>query len=256
MKLEPQRPQILILGGTTEARLLAAELCYQFSNKFDIVTSFAGITQNPRIDAGASRSGGFGGVDGLVHYIKKENVAFLVDASHPFARKMPYNAFEACKLASCPSIRLIREEWSMDERDIWHRFENLVDAAFALPKLATHAFLSVGSKDLSIFRNVVGCSLSARMIENPRTQDVPKNCNLIFARPPYKIEEEEALFSHHKIDILVTKNSGGTATMAKIVACRNLKIPVVIIDRPVQPPIKTTNSIDETVKQIAKNLIL
>ncbi len=249
-----KRPEVLILGGTTEARLLATKLVDEFGDKFDIVTSFAGVTKNPRSDSGKTRHGGFGGVNGLVTYINNHHVKYLVDATHPFARTMPFNGFMAAEETGCSYIRLVRPPWDGDPNDDWYVFPSMEQAMPYLETQNKTTFLAVGSKDLNGFKDLKVDKIFARMIEKPKVEDIPKNCEILIARPPFDLHAEEALFSRLKIDILVMKNSGGNANREKINACQKLNISIVMITRPSQPKTALIQTVDAAYQQIKENL--
>ncbi|MTI10905.1 cobalt-precorrin-6A reductase [Curvivirga aplysinae] len=250
------KSQILILGGTTEARLLPPAIPDAIASKYDIVTSFSGITKSPKIEAGQIRIGGFGGVEGLCNYITAHNVALIIDATHPFAKAMPKHAYEAAKITQCKLVRYLRPEWSEKTGDQWIYADNLDHAAMLLTQLGTHAFLALGSRDLASFREVTGLKLTARMIEKAPEENLPKDCNIIYARPPFHLNDEEALFSSQKIDILVTKNSGAQATKAKLEACRNLGIQVLMINRPTVQPGPVIASLDRMIIRLKEEFTL
>ncbi|WP_420548684.1 cobalt-precorrin-6A reductase [Curvivirga sp.] len=248
------KPQILILGGTTEARLLPPEIPDVLTSKYDIVTSFSGITKSPKIETGQIRIGGFGGIKGLSNYITANNVSAIIDATHPFAKAMPKHAYEASKINQCKLVRYLRPEWFEETDDLWIYADSLDQAATLIPQLGKHAFLALGSRDLAAFKDVSGLKLTARMIEKAAKENLPKDCQIIYARPPFHLNEEETLFSELKIDILVTKNSGAQATKAKIEACRNLGIKVLMINRPAPQPVPIITSQDQMIHWLKEEL--
>ena len=74
--------RILILGGTGEARELAAALVAAGT---DVISSLAGRVREPRLPDGPVRVGGFGGADGLAAFLREEGITQVIDATHPFA---------------------------------------------------------------------------------------------------------------------------------------------------------------------------
>ena len=223
--------RVLVLGGTSDANVLAKEL---LKSGFDVVTSFAGVTENPVLPAGEIRVGGFGGEDGLHDYLKAEEFAALADATHPFAAQISRHGFNAAARAGIPYLRLERAAWTPLPADNWISVQNTEAAVAALPN-AARALLTIGRKEIAAFLARGDLSGVARMIEKP-TFELPPNWTLLLARPPFSVEEEGELLALHKITHLVTKNAGGKLTVAKLIAARSLRIPVVMIARPLKPP--------------------
>jgi precorrin-6A/cobalt-precorrin-6A reductase len=222
--------KILILGGTEEARALA-EALVQMGH--EVTTSLAGRTSEPMIPKGELRIGGFGGPEGLANYIHREGVQRLVDASHPYAVQMAHNAVEAARAANVPLVRLLRPAWSEPQYAFWHRVGNSEDAAAGLPPGA-QVMLTVGHKDLGIFLAREDCSFVVRTIE-PMGYDLPPHAQTLVSRPPYFVGAETELLKAHGITHLITKNSGGVQTEAKLRAAQQLRIAVVMIARPELP---------------------
>lgn len=228
--------RVLILGGTGEAVAFARAASAEFGPSVDLVTSLAGRTKAPTRPQGAVRVGGFDGVSGLADYLSTEEIDIVIDATHPFAAKMTANAVAACDLTHKPRLRLDRPAWTAVPGDDWHAVSTVAEAAVHLPEIGSRAFLTLGSSDLAAFKTVPGMPLWARMIEAPEPGDVPPQCTVIRARGPFAENDEVTLLRAHRIDVLVTKNSGGDAAAAKLSACRSLGIPVVMVARPPDPP--------------------
>ena len=247
----PDRPAILILGGTAEARRLAATLA---ARPVRVITSLAGRTSAPKDLPGEIRIGGFGGVTGLSRYLAVEDITCLVDATHPFAETISRNATLACAEWQVPKLRFERAAWKPVRGDQWHHAPDLESAARILPTLGQHALLTVGSHDLAFFRLVTGAALTARMIETPPPETCPDNCRILLERGPFDPPHEKALLSGLEIDLLVTKNSGGDMTSAKLQAARELGIPVLMVDRPAPQPGPLTRSVAEATDWIDKLL--
>ena len=224
--------RILILGGTSEARALANQL---HEAGFDVITSLAGRTDNPLLPDGSTRIGGFGGVAGLATYLRDERIELLIDATHPFAARISENATKAAHEAAVEIIRLERPPWQAEEGDNWHHVQTLEDAVVTLPESAT-ALVTIGRQQLGAFLAREDIRVIARAIESPKTS-LPDNWTLILERPPFALEDELALFEKYQIDILVTKNAGGSDTAAKLIAARQLKKPVIIINRLPKPKV-------------------
>ena len=219
---------ILILGGTAEARKLASRLAGR--GDLRVITSLAGRTHAPATPAGEVRIGGFGGVAGLVAYLKSEGIAAVIDATHPFATTMSGNAVESCRQVSIPHVRLERPAWKPEIGDNWTNVEDEAAACAATPAGAT-AFLALGSQYLAAFVAREDLSYVVRMIDPPSARP-PGNWVVITGKPSASADEEAALFSAHGISHLVCRNSGGTAGYAKIAAARDLGLPVVMIEQP------------------------
>lgn len=222
--------RILVLGGTSDANVLAKEL---LKAGFDVVTSFAGVTENPVLPEGEIRMGGFGGEDGLYDYLKAEGYAALADATHPFAAQISRHGFNAAERAGIPYLRLERAAWTPLPVDNWISVQNTEAAVAVLPN-ASRIMLTIGRKEIAAFLTRDDLSGMARMIEKPAF-DLPPNWTLVLARPPFSVEAERELMAFQKITHLVTKNAGGKLTVAKLVAARAQRIPVVMIERPQKP---------------------
>lgn len=225
--------RILILGGTTEARDLADRLADD--DRHSVVTALAGRTAEPMPRRGAVHRGSFGGEDGLADYLAAEAVDMLVDATHPFAARISVAARRAAATAGRPYLRLERPGWTAGEGDRWTHVANLPEAASALPAGA-FALVTVGRQELCPFLTRTDVAIVARTIETP-DHPLPERIRLVKDRPPYDLAHERAMLARYRIDVLVTKNSGGTATAAKLEAARERGIEVVMVDRPGgQPP--------------------
>ena len=223
--------KILILGGTEEARALAEALV---TMGHDVTTSLAGRTSDPLIPKGALRVGGFGGPEGLAAYMMREGVERLVDASHPYAVQMAHNAVAAAAAAKVPLVRLLRPAWNEPQYAFWHHVGSSEDAAAGLPAGA-RVMLTVGHKDLGIFLEREDCTFVVRTIE-PMGYDLPPHAETLVSRPPYFVGAETELLQREAITHLITKNSGGVQTEAKLRAAQQLRIAVVMIARPELPP--------------------
>ena len=233
---------MLILAGTTEATELAAVL---HMSGIDVISSLAGVTADPVPRPGRLRRGGFGGVDGLRRYLDAENIAAVVDATHPFAAQMPFHAAVACEQARVSLCRLLRDPWHRRDTDRWLEVDDLAAGAAALAALgARRVLLATGRQSIGPF---VGCSdqwFLTRSIESPSV-DVA-NMTSIRDRGPFTVAGERALMIEHRIDTLVTKNSGGVATEAKLAAARELGVTVVMVRRPAQPAgVHTVSTVHE-----------
>lgn len=239
--------RLLILGGTAESVALAQALHDQHPD-WDIVTSLAGVTRNPVTGPGRLREGGFGGAAGLADYLRAESINALIDATHPFAATMAHHAEQAAGELGIARIKLVRPMWERTTEDRWIEIESPADAARTLQELgARSVFMTLGRRDLEAFASLTETRFITRMIEPPdQTLPLPR-AELILARGPFTIDNEEALMRDHRVDALVTKASGGGATQAKIIAARNLSVPVVMVTRPDMPGGPAAESVEDVV---------
>lgn len=223
--------RVLLLGGTAEARRLAGLLV---AAGHAVTSSLAGRTREPLRPAGAVRVGGFGGVDGLVTYLRDERIEALVDATHPFAATMTANAAAACAATHVPRLVLRRPGWAAAPGDAWHRVASLGDAAALLARRRhRRVFLTTGRQGIAAFAGLDACWFLARSVEPPGAT-VPSRLEVLLDRGPFTLDGERRLMREHRIDVLVTKDSGGAD--AKLVAARELAVAVVMVDRPALPP--------------------
>ena len=175
--------------------------------------------------------GGFGGAEGLARYLGANRVDALLDATHPFATGISANAAAASSAAGVPRLAILRPPWREAAGDRWVRVPDITAAAQALGAAPCRVFLTVGRKDLAPFRGTPHAYV-VRSVDPPPADDMPAGAVAIAARGPFAVEDEERLLQRHRIEALVTKNSGGAATEAKLAAARRLGIPVVMVDRP------------------------
>ncbi len=238
---------ILILGGTSEASALALAL----SGKFHATLSLAGRTQTPRQPV-PFRTGGFGGIEGLMAYLTVQNITAVVDATHPFASQMSHHAALACTAAQVPLIQLSRPAWEQQAGDLWHAVDTVAEAVSALPEAPKRIFLTHGRLNLAEFVRAPQHFYLIRTIDPPSgLSDLTGariSHRLILARGPFAKAEEAALLASEHIDILITKNSGGEATYGKIVAARAAHIPVILLRRPKAEACRQAGSVDEVLR--------
>ena len=244
-----KRPKILILGGTGEARALANAL--DAAGACEVVTSMAGRTAEPERPAGAMRRGGFGGAEGLAGYLQSEAVSAVVDATHPYAALISRNAALACSEAGVPRLMLLRPPWQPESGGRWTRVASPEDAAALLTSHGRRVFLAIGRQELSAFANRAGVWFLVRSIEPAGALDGLPNVLLLNARGPFALDDETALLRDHAIDCLVARNSGGTATYAKIAAARALGLPVIMLARPKPPAGETVGDVEAAVRWVA-----
>ncbi|MDY6902372.1 MAG: cobalt-precorrin-6A reductase [Cyanobacteriota bacterium] len=241
---------LLILGGTWEARKLAEKVA-NFSN-IKVKISLAGCI-NQAVISEETRVGGFGGVAGLIKYLKAENIDLLIDATHPFAAQISHHAAIATEKLKLPRLMLVRSEWEPVLGDKWIEVENIKAAVDILPSFAERVFLTIGRQEISAFTPLEEIWFLMRMIEQPSSDIVLPKGLLLLERGPFNKGVEKQLLQKHNIDTIVSKNSGGDATYAKIVAARELGIKVVMVKRPVLPEgeiVKDVESVLEWIKKV------
>lgn len=230
---------ILILGGTGEARQLAARL---IAIGHHVTTSLAGRTNAPILPEGQLRAGGFGGADGLADWLRANEVDHLVDATHPYAARISANAVAASATTSTPLLRLMRPQWRPLAGEQWVDVPDCAAAATALPNGA-RVLLTTGHAGLEDFIARRDCSFLARMIEAPEIA-LPAHIELRLARPPYSLAGELELLRHHHSTHLISKNSGGKQAGAKLEATRQLGVKVIMIARPAYAPAPEVASVE------------
>jgi precorrin-6A/cobalt-precorrin-6A reductase len=241
--------RILILAGTSEAVALA-EAC-AVRPGLETISSLAGCTRAPRALPGASRVGGFGGAGGLERFLRRERIDRLIDASHPFAAQIGRHAATACRAADVPRLRLLRPPWLAVEGDRWHAVESLAAAARLVPGLGERAFLTVGRTELDAFAGIPRVWFLVRTIEPPARLPLAQ-ARCLQARGPFTLADELALLREHRIDVLVTKASGGEATYPKLAAARQLGLPVIMVWRPAPPAGPLVGSVAEALAWLAQ----
>jgi len=246
--------RLLILGGTGEAANLATQAVDTFGTALDVISSLAGRVKNPRPLPGQVRVGGFGGKDGLARYIKTEQIDLLIDATHPFATVISANAHKACDQTGTPRMVLVRPHWPALPQDSGLIVQNLAAAARALPKLGKRAFLSFGQGGLEAFSHLSDTTFVVRVIDDPEKPMPLAQATVITGRPPFTVEGEKALYKKHGIDVLISKNSGGTALPGKITAALELEIPIVLIARPPTTPGEHASNIQNVLGWISNKI--
>ena len=232
--------RILILGGTAEAAELA-RACTALPG-LEVISSLSGRTRVPGLPPGEVRIGGFGVAAGLARFLAERPIDRVIDATHPFAARIGANAEQACREAGVPRLRLLRPPWTREPGDRWMEAADLAEAARRLPRLGCRVFLTVGHQDLGAFAGLDLWFL-VRTIEPPAVLPL-RHAQWLGGRGPFALEHELALLRAHAIDVLVTKASGGAATYAKLVAARQLGLPVVMVRRPPPPPGPVVHSIE------------
>jgi precorrin-6A/cobalt-precorrin-6A reductase len=224
------RDKVLILGGTGEALDLAKRLAAM--PEISVVTSLAGRTRDPTLPPGAVRVGGFGGVEGLVAYLGENGISLLINATHPFAAAISENALAAHRQSGVPLLRLLRPAWCKQADDTWIMAPSIQGAAAICRWLGKRVLLAVGRQEMAAFADLPRAHFFVRMVDPPEAPLPLVSAEVIVAKGPFALADERRLLLGRQIDLVITKNSGGDATFAKIAAARELSVPVVMIERP------------------------
>ncbi|MGW1225303.1 cobalt-precorrin-6A reductase [Streptomyces sp. NPDC001478] len=233
---------VLILGGTTEARRLAELLAAARPAATTVTSSLAGRVAGPRLPPGEVRIGGFGGADGLAAWLRDHRVDLLIDATHPFAGTISRNAALAATAAHVPLLMLRRPGWVPVAGDDWHPVGSLAEAAAALPALGRRVFLTTGRTGLAAFAGLDALWFLVRSVDAPEPP-YPARTQTLLDRGPFTLDGERELIRRHRVDVVVTKDSGGAATAPKLEAAREAGIPVVVVRRPPAPEgVETTGT--------------
>ncbi|WP_374639472.1 cobalt-precorrin-6A reductase [Rhodococcus sp. ARC_M5] len=223
-----QTVRVLILGGTTESRVLAATL--DTVQGIETITSLAGRVAEPILPVGQTRIGGFGGPDALAVWLRDNSIDVVVDATHPFASTIGAHAEQATRASSVALLVLTRPPWTPGEGDRWTSVASLPDAASAIPP-GSRVFLTTGRQGVHHFASVAHSWFLVRAIDAP-TGPEPPHMTLHLSRGPFDVDHESIMLADNRIDLLITKNSGGDMTRAKLDAARVASIPVIVVDRP------------------------
>lgn len=224
---------VLVLGGTAEGRRLAGELA-ALPRVTRVTSSLAGRVADGVALPGEVRVGGFGGADGLAAWLREHRVDAVVDATHPFAERISGNAARAARAAGVPLLAVRRPGWEAGPGDRWVDVGSVAEAAAVVPSLGRRVFLSVGRQQLAPFAGVDPCWFLVRAVTAP-SPPLPRHREVLLARGPFTVADERALLTRWGVDVVVTKDSGGTATVAKLTAARELGVPVLVVRRPAAP---------------------
>ncbi len=240
----------LILGGTTEASQLAAALV---GAGLPAILSYAGRTEAPRAQPVPIRIGGFGGAEGLAAYLRREGIARVVDATHPFAAQISGNAIIACAETGTPLMALERPAWTPGPEDRWTTVPDVETAAARLSGPPQRVFLAIGRQHLGAFTGQPQHHYLLRLVDLPQALPLP-DCTLEIARGPFDADGDRALLERHRITLIVAKNAGGTGAEAKLTAARALRLPVILIDRPRVPPRPVTAHVEGVLRWVHADL--
>ena len=240
--------RLLVLGGTGEARDLAQQIGATFGARIDLVYSLAGRTTAPLLPSAKTRHGGFGGQAGLAEYLRANDCHAVIDATHPFARRISENASRACATVGLPLLPLGRAPWRQEAADNWLDVDDLDAATAALHRGPwSRAFITTGRTGIEAFGGLSGVFLLVRLFSAP-AQSLPLiRQEVVVNRGPFTVAAETALMRDRDIDVLVTKASGGGATRAKLLAARALCLPVVMLRRPIAVDLSTHGATDALV---------
>lgn len=244
-----EKHRILVLGGTTEARGLCERLAGD--HRLDITLSLAGRTIEPRRQAVPVRMGGFGGAEGLAQYLVDEKIRLLVDATHPFAVRISGNAIEACRISGIPLFCLRRSGWVCEPGDNWTRVSSIAGAVEALGNTPRRVFLAIGRQEAHHFSARPEHAYIVRSVDPVVPPlDVP-DARYILDCGPFDTGKEMDLLREERIDVIIAKNSGGSATYGKIAAARALGIAVIMIERAATGEVETVGTVDAACARIA-----
>ncbi|MER8694153.1 cobalt-precorrin-6A reductase [Mesorhizobium opportunistum] len=232
--------RILILGGTTEARQLAGKLAARAS----VTLSLAGRTESPVAQGVPVRSGGFGGADGLAAYLRETRTDLLIDATHPYAARISANAAQAARMAGVPILALRRPGWEPVEGDRWTDVDTVDDAVQALGAAPRRVFLALGRQEVGAFDAAPQHHYLIRSVDPVEPKLAVPDATYLLARGPFREDDERALLETHRIEFVVSKNSGGGATYGKIAAARVLRVNVVMVQRPDLPDVPSAETVE------------
>jgi precorrin-6A/cobalt-precorrin-6A reductase len=240
--------RILILGGTTQARLLAERLARR--TDLAVTLSLAGRTAAPAPQPVPVRLGGFGGATGLAAWLEAQAIDLLIDATHPYAAQISANAAEAAALAKLPLLVLARPAWKAIAGDCWIEVADMAAAVKALGETPRRAFLTIGRNELAPFAAAPQHFYLVRSVDPIEPQSVLPHAEYFTGRGPFEEADEHALLTRHRIDVIVAKNSGGAATYGKIAAARSLGLPVIMLRRPAGPHGPAVAGVDEALARL------
>ncbi|MER8478880.1 cobalt-precorrin-6A reductase [Mesorhizobium sp. M1163] len=245
--------RILILGGTTEARQVAGILSVR--SDLAITLSLAGRTENPAAQGVPVRVGGFGGVDGLALYLHETDVDLLIDATHPYAAQISANAAEAARRSGVPIVALKRPGWEPAEGDQWTLVDGVTSSVTALGSAQRRVFLALGRQEITAFEAAPQHHYLIRSVDPVEPRLTVPDATYLLARGPFQEPDEHSLLQEHRIDVVVSKNSGGEATYGKIAAARALGIEVVMIRRPALPDVTSAETVESLAAMVDHFLV-
>jgi precorrin-6A/cobalt-precorrin-6A reductase len=244
---------VLILGGTTEARLLAERLATR--RGLEVTLSLAGRTAQPAPQPVPVRLGGFGGSEGLAAYLLNEHIHALVDATHPYAARISTNAAKAALITKVPLVSLVRPAWVPSVGDDWVQVADVSAAVSALGAASRRVFVALGRKEIVPFAAAPQHRYLIRSVDPVDPPLAVPHATYITARGPFSEVDERKLLLAHDIEIVIGKNSGGRATYGKIAAARALGLPVIMLARPTIPAAPSVATVDEAIAWLDHALV-
>lgn len=242
--------RVLVLGGTTEASALAKALATR--PDIEATLSLAGRTEAPARQPISTRIGGFGGVDGLATWLAIHRIDALVDATHPFAARISVNAADAARRTRTPIVALVRPPWARQVGDRWIEVADLDAAARAIGETPRRVLLTTGRLGLAAYAAAPHHHYLIRTIDPPGDLPGLPDHELLLDRGPFDLAAERDLMTRERIEVVVTKNSGGRATYPKIEAARELGLPVVIVQPPARPEVPQVHDVDAVLAFLAE----
>lgn len=247
------KKRLLILGGTGDAIEVAARAA-QIAD-IEVISSLAGRTKQPLTPkTGTVRIGGFGGAAGLAEFLRCSPIDFLIDATHPFAAQISANAAVAATECHVPHLMLVRPAWEAVEGDRWIEVASHSEAARALSGHSRRVFLTIGRQELAEFAGLEDVWCLMRAIDPPAPNTPIPHGELLLARGPFSLADERELLLQYQIDTIVSKNSGGAATYPKIIAARELNIPVVMVQRTPIPNVERVADVAGAISWLIEQL--
>lgn len=242
-----EKSKILVLAGTREARKLIVALVA--NAEYEVIASLAGVTKNPADLSVTTRTGGFGGANGLSNYLQTQGIAAVIDATHPYAAQISRHAVEATRHLAIPLLRFERAAWEQTNDDIWYFADNVIAAVNLIPPNAK-VFFAASTKIAVPLKQRPDLTFVIRTLKRPSDSEVLPNAEYIEGLPKESWLEETELFKVLKVDWLISKNSGGSASYGKVRAARELQIPVAMLKRPELPNGILCASFDEVLKTL------
>ncbi len=242
---------LLLLAGTGEARQIANAL--HQAGYTDVIASLAGATRHPKPLPVPIRIGGFGGADAQKEFIINKGISAVVDATHPFANQISLRTSALCQSLDLPYVQLLRDPWHPEPEDRWVPVKTGAAAKDNIPSGST-VFLAVGRQTLLEFEGLRKCTLICRQIDAPEGPFPFENGRFLVGQPPFSVEDELELFKKLKIDWLAVKNAGGAASKTKLTAAQKLGIPVLMLERPIQPGAPKLRTVEEALTWIEQQV--
>lgn len=239
---------LLLLAGTAEARIIAAAL-HQSGRA--VIASLAGVTRDAAPLAVPQRVGGFGGAAGFAQYLAQAGIRAVLDATHPYAAQISARTAAVCADLGLPYCQFLRPPWQPAQGDRWTQIAGAADAAAHIPR-GSVVFLGTGRQNLAEFANLVGRRVICRQIDPPQGDFPFAGGQFLVGRPPFSVLDETALFQRLGVDVLVVKNAGGQASRAKLIAARDLGLPVLMLARPPVGDWRRVDHVDAALAWVAQ----